>query len=111
MAFSYYLAANMPFTQNQRLEFLRMPSTLERLLALRKKVLELVEERQTQYMGCTHCGMPLGLVRDVFSFDGAEGATSNYVNDYGYIHQVTTLRTVMDPTCLHFEGRPSTDNR
>jgi hypothetical protein len=111
MEFSYYLAGNMPFTQNERLELLRMPSTLERLLTIRQKVLELVQEHRTQYLGCVQCGQPLCRVREVFSFDGAEGATSNYVNDHGYIHQVTTIREVLDHRSIYHAGPPSTENR
>ena len=111
MEFSYYLAGNMPFTQNQRLELLRMPSTLERLLAIRLKVLKLVNQHQTQYLGCAQCELPLCAVRDVFSFEGAEGTTANYVNGHGYIHQVTTIRNVLNHRYIYCEGAASTENR
>lgn len=76
--FSFWLSSNMPFTQQERLELLEMPSTLERLRRIRTKVLELVREQQVCYLGCSRCEIPLSPVAQVFSFQGAEGATSNY---------------------------------
>ena len=111
MEVSYYLAGNMPFTQNERLELLRMPTTLERLLAIRQQVLKLVNQQQTQYLGCAQCELPLCLVRDVFSVEGAEGTTANYVNGHGFIHQVTTIRNVLNHRYIYCEGAASTENR
>lgn len=109
--FSYWLSGNMPFTQSERLELLQMTSTLERLRLLRQKILALIQQRRMCYVGCARCSNPLAPVSEIFSFDGAEGATSNYVNDHGYIHQITTLRSVVDERHLHFQGPPSTSNR
>ncbi len=75
--FSYWLSSNMPFTQKERLELLEMTSTLERLRELREKVLELVQQQDVCYLACTRCDHPLAMVGQIFSFDGAEGATSN----------------------------------
>lgn len=108
--FSYWLSGNMPFTQSERLDLLEMPSTLERLRVLRQKILTLIQQRMMCYVGCTRCHNPLAPVSEIFSFEGAEGATSNYVNDHGYIHQITTLRSVLDERHLHFQGPPSTSN-
>jgi hypothetical protein len=76
--FSYWLSSNMPFTQSERLDLLQMPSTVERLRILRQKVLSLIQQQMMCYVGCSRCQSPLAPVSEIFSFDGAEGATSNY---------------------------------
>ena len=56
----------------------RRASTLERLRILRQKIITLMQQQMLCYVGCTRCQNPLALVSEIFSFAGAEGATSNY---------------------------------
>jgi hypothetical protein len=60
---------------------------------------------------CVVCNSILSFTKDVFTVGGAEGSTSTYVNGGGYIHQITTLRTLVDENKVVFEGFPSTENR
>jgi len=114
MIFSFHLADNLSFSLNERLELYELRSTIERLLTLKQKVKELIDKsRQSPdlYLQCILCAYPLCHRRDVFTFDGAEGATSNYVNAHGYNHQVTTIRNVIHRRCIFLEGGPCTENR
>jgi hypothetical protein len=53
----------------------------------------------------------MAFTNDVFTVGGAEGSTAAYVNGGGYIHQITTLRRLVDENKVVFEGFPSTENR
>eukprot|EP00934_Nitzschia_sp_Nitz4_P003642 Nitzschia sp. Nitz4//scaffold49_size126201//16706//18505//NITZ4_003629-RA/size126201-augustus-gene-0.7-mRNA-1//-1//CDS//3329553110//3632//frame0 len=108
--FSYWMSSNMPFTHTERLELLRMDCTLERLHFLREKTNTLVQNKTVHYWGCARCRFPVSKVSDVFQYVGAEGTTSAYVNEHGYIHQVITLRHVISEDFLYYAGRPCTDN-
>lgn len=105
--FSFWCASNMPFSESDRLILLESNSTFERLRIISEKVKEL--SRQERYICCSGCETKLSTVDRVFTVDGAEGATSAYVNGHGYIHQITTLRDVaIQEIFLH--GPPSTEN-
>lgn len=106
--FSFWMASNMPFTEEERLELLKIHSTYERLRFINKRLEELSIRESN--ICCSSCEAEFTKVKSVFAVGGAEGATSNYVNDGGYIHQITTLRDV-DTRKLFFEGPPSTQNR
>jgi hypothetical protein len=74
--FSYNLASNLPFTERERLNLLELHSTVERLRIIYNRVLQY---SQTEwYLCCQGCHSKLAKVTDVFTFGGAEGATSNY---------------------------------
>jgi cereblon len=108
MRFSFWMASNMPFTERERLELLKMHSTYERLRVIYRRVKELSVRESN--ICCSSCKAKFTRVKSVFTVGGAEGATSNYVNEGGYIHQITTLREV-DTRKLYFQGPPSTQNR
>ncbi|OEU07510.1 hypothetical protein FRACYDRAFT_250931 [Fragilariopsis cylindrus CCMP1102] len=109
--FSYWMANNAPFSENERLKLLRMNSVLERLLFIWKAIKKLTETNTNGYsfITCNICEIPFTTVSDVFTVCGAEGTTSTYVNRSGFIHQITTLRNV-DTHKISFQGNPSTEN-
>jgi hypothetical protein len=74
--FSYNLASNMPFTEQERLNLLELHSTVERLRIIYQRVLQYTNTEW--YLCCQGCHSKLAKVADVFTFGGAEGATSNY---------------------------------
>jgi cereblon len=105
--FSFWMSNNTPLTEAERLELLKMHSTLERLRFLWKTIQRLTSG--PRHICCAFCKVRLCEVTNVFTVVGAEGATSTYVNDLGYVHQITTLRTV-NTRKISFEGSPSTHN-
>jgi len=105
--FSFWMANNAPFTEAERLSLLKMNSTLERLVFINKAVQKLTAE--PDFICCSLCRSRFTSVTNVFTVGGAEGSTSTYVNDHGYIHQITTLRSV-NTRRIAFEGRPCTHN-
>jgi hypothetical protein len=74
--FSYNLASNLPFTEPERLNLLELHSTVERLRIIYQRVLQYTNTEW--YLCCQGCHSKLAKVTDVFTFGGAEGATSNY---------------------------------
>lgn len=105
--FSYWCASNMPFSESDRIRLLETNSTYERLHIISDKVDDL--SFRERHICCSGCETRLSSVESVFTVGGAEGATSAYVNDYGYIHQITTLRQVETEEIL-LNGPPSTEN-
>lgn len=105
--FSFWCASNMPFSESDRVALLETNSTFERLRAISYKVEDLASRES--HICCSRCETRLSSVESVFTVGGAEGATSAYVNDHGYIHQITTLREVDAEKILLF-GPPSTEN-
>jgi hypothetical protein len=108
MRFSFWMANNAPFTENERLELLKIHSVLERLIVIWKAV-ERLSQRECDIC-CSQCKTRFTKVTDIFTVGGADGTTAAYVNNYGTVHQITTMRTIDEREVL-FEGRPSTDNR
>jgi hypothetical protein len=106
--FSFWIANNAPFTEAQRLELLSMHSTLERLLMIWKEIEKMTAKPLV--ICCNTCTSILSFTKDVFTVGGAEGSTSAYVNAAGYIHQITTLRDLIDENRVFFDGQPSTHN-
>lgn len=102
------MANNAPFTENERLELLKIHSVLERLIVIWKAVEQL--SKQESFICCSQCKTRFTKVTDIFTVGGADGTTATYVNNYGTIHQITTMRTI-DEGKVVFEGRPSTHNR
>ena len=41
----------------------------------------------------------------MFTVDGADGTTGNYVNEYGHVHQTITLRSI-DEDGVWYQGQP-----
>lgn len=99
--FSYWMAANLPLEQEQKLQLLEMMSTIERLRFIRL----ILEESVDPAIHCKNCMTPFSSARHVFTVDGAEGTTGNYVNEHGIVHQTITVRTV-DEDEVWFQGGP-----
>jgi hypothetical protein len=74
--FSFWMASNMPLTEEERLNILKMHSTVERLRVLHDKVLEFAQREC--YVCCKVCDTRFTNLTSVFVVGGAEGATSNY---------------------------------
>ncbi|KAG7374691.1 ATP-dependent protease La LON substrate-binding domain containing protein [Nitzschia inconspicua] len=106
--FSFWIANNLPLKESQRLRLLELHSTLERLRIVWKEIQRMLE--RPSVIRCADCGSTLSFTNDVFTVGGAEGSTSTYVNGGGYIHQITTLRKLIDENKVVFEGYPSTEN-
>ena len=85
-----------------------MDSVLERLLYIWKAVEKLTTTQSE--VCCGLCGSPLASVSKIFCVGGAEGTTSAYVNGHGFIHQITTLRDVIQEDAVSFRESPSTEN-
>lgn len=105
--FSFWCSSNMPFSESDRLSFLEADTTYERLCMIFAKVSLL--SRRKNYICCNTCEAKLSSVESVFTVGGAEGATSAYVNEHGYIHQITTLRRV-EVREIFLQGPASTEN-
>ncbi|CAJ1934470.1 unnamed protein product [Cylindrotheca closterium] len=105
--FSFWCASNLALSESDRLALLETSSTYERLLLLDQHVEELSSGNRP--IVCARCDQSLSTVKFVFTVQGAEGTTSAYVNDHGYIHQITTLRLV-DVQSVMLEGDPHTEN-
>jgi len=109
MAFSYWIANNAPFSEEDRIKLLKMDSVLERLLFVWEAVKRLTANSSESRVCCLPCRTYLSDVSEIFVVGGAEATTSAYVNGHGFIHQITTLREV-DEDQLNFRDRPSTEN-
>mmetsp|Transcript_34576 Transcript_34576/g.83847 ORF Transcript_34576/g.83847 Transcript_34576/m.83847 type:complete len:309 (-) Transcript_34576:1070-1996(-) len=105
--FSFWCASNLPLSESDRLALLETSSTYERLLLVDQHVEELSSTNSP--IVCARCDQSLSTVQNVFTVQGAEGTTSAYVNDHGYIHQITTLRHV-DVQSIVLEGVPHEEN-
>ena len=105
--FSFWCASNLPLSESDRLALLETSSTYERLLLVDQHVEDLSSGNRA--IVCARCDQSLSTVKSVFTVQGAEGTTSAYVNDHGYIHQITTLRLV-DVHSIVLEGVPHTEN-
>lgn len=103
LAFSFWMASNMPLSEPEKLTLLEMNSVVERLLYIRRKIAD--EERIESYIHCKSCGIPLSRATYMFSVGGAEGTAGAYVNEYGCIHQTVTVRQVCENE-VWFQGEP-----
>ena len=74
--FSFWMASNLPLSENERLNLLEMHSTYERLKVIENFVKQLI--KSNSYICCKHCQVKFTNVTNVFTVGGAEGATSNY---------------------------------
>ena len=103
------MANNAPFSEREKLKLLKMDSVLERLLFVWKAIEKLTSTQSE--LCCGLCGKPLAFVSEIFCVGGAEGTTAAYVNGHGFIHQITTLRNVLnDNNVVSFRDFPSTEN-
>jgi hypothetical protein len=87
--FSFWMASNMPFTEEEKLSILKMHSTVERLRVLHDKVLEFAQREC--YVCCKVCDTRFTNLTSVFVVGGAEGTTSNY----GTFHETRILLFIL----------------
>ena len=79
VGFSYQVAANLPLTDDGRLQLLKAENC-----AIRLRLLEaLVSKKAREIYGCSVCQMPLLVATDIFLVPGAEGSVGAYVNPHG----------------------------
>jgi ATP-dependent protease La (LON) substrate-binding domain/Yippee zinc-binding/DNA-binding /Mis18, centromere assembly len=102
VAFSFWMAANLPLQQEEKLQLLEMNSTIERLRFICSKI---VDETAEAVIHCRNCLTPISRARQMFTVGGAEGTTGNYVNEHGIVHQTITLRQI-DEDEIWYQGDP-----
>ena len=78
---SFWMAANLPLTETEKLRLLEMPNAVERLRFVYRKVLR--EERSEPLIHCKICSFPISRAVHMFTVGGAEGTSGAYVNKYG----------------------------
>jgi hypothetical protein len=105
--FSFWMASNMPFTEEEKLNILKMRSTVERLRVLHDKVLEFAQREC--YVCCKVCDTHFTNLTSIFVVGGAEGATSNYgtVHEkisscYSFIHSCEQIVSSSPYVCFVF---------
>lgn len=106
VAFSFWMAANLPLQQEERLQLLEMNSTVERLRFIQSKI---TGEPAEAIIHCRNCLTPISRARQMFTVGGAEGTTGNYVNEHGIVHQTITLRQI-DENEVWYQGGPETQD-
>ena len=91
-SYSFWIAANMPVKESEKLHLLELESTLERLKSLKIKLVAL--EQKQAFVCCKLCRTKISATSNLFTVGGADGTTGAYVNEYGVIHQTVTVREV-----------------
>lgn len=97
--FSYWVAANLPLEDSQRVEFLSLNCSIQRLrwlLSVLQKYL---------FLCCTRCKAKICHKEDIFSMS-VSGCQATYVNPAGCVHETLT---VLKAESLSLNGRPSTE--
>ena len=98
--FSYFIAANLPLKNEERLSLLRADNVSLRLLRI-IKLLKL----SAKNLCCANCKLCIAKRDDIFTVDG-DNTVGNYVNSHGIVHQTITLKKLVS-NVLH-TSRPST---
>ena len=101
-SFANWLAQNLSFGLNERVDLLELTSTLEQL----QSILAMIRKRQST-LKCKHCGAAVSNICHLFSVGGSEGTTGAYVNCHGVVHQTATVMDVVRNSLLII-GSPST---
>nr|XP_015930169.1 protein cereblon isoform X2 [Parasteatoda tepidariorum] len=97
--FSYWVAANIPLDDFQRLELIKINEVTQRL-RLELKILE-----TCSVLSCRDCLKDIAKREDIFSMS-LQGPQGTYVNPNGYVHEAVT---VSHASGLQTIGRPSTE--
>lgn len=97
--FSYWVAANLPLSDDQRIKLLQIPTTIERLRC------ECDFLKKCLYLCCISCGSKISTREDIFPMNSC-GPMQNYVNR---AHQVFETLTVYQATNVTSWGTPSTE--
>jgi cereblon len=88
---SFWLASNLPFSEDDKYRLLEMYSAVQRLEYIYHKI----KERTEPLLCCQCCGLPLSRASSMFTVGGAEGTTGAYVNEHGFVHQTLTVRRLL----------------
>ncbi|XP_053206899.1 protein cereblon-like [Panonychus citri] len=96
--YSYWVAANLPLPDDQRVELLKIPTTIGRL----RYEYDLLQK--CLFLCCIQCGSKICSREDIFSMS-VEGPLQNYVNSNGHVHETLTVHRVSG---LALVGRSST---
>ena len=97
--FSYWVAANLPLEDSQRMELLSFSCSIQRLRWLNSML------NKYTFLCCESCKVRICHRDDVFSMSSS-GPQAAYVNPAGMVHETLT---VMNATSLELHGRPSTE--
>lgn len=97
--FPFWLASNLPLSVYEKLHVLEASCHHERLHFLYK-----VMQRRS-YIRCKQCRTNIAMLDDIFSVGSSGGTSGNYVNEYGAVHQTTTVSKVEKGSILCI-GRP-----
>ncbi|GIY37542.1 protein cereblon [Caerostris extrusa] len=97
--FSFWIAANLPLDDNQRMELLKINEVTGRL----RHELKIIEE--CCVLTCKDCSNVIARREDIFSMS-LQGPQGTYVNPNGYVHEAITVYKAKG---LHLSGRPSTE--
>ncbi|XP_054717649.1 protein cereblon-like isoform X2 [Uloborus diversus] len=97
--FSYWVAANLPLDDTQRLALLSINEVTHRL-KLELKILE-----ECSVLCCKDCNRIIAHRDQIFSMS-LQGPQGTYVNPNGYVHEAITVHKAKN---LLVSGRPSTE--
>jgi cereblon len=99
--FSYFIAANLPLQNQERLSLLQAENVSLRLLS----IIEIMK-LSAKNLCCATCKLKIAQRDDIFTVDGDINTVGNYVNSHGIVHQTITLKKLV--TNVLFTSRPST---
>nr|CAD7573474.1 unnamed protein product [Timema californicum] len=97
---SYWVAQNLPLSDEQRLTVLKLDSAIQRLRW------ELNALQKCRVLCCRDCQAKIANQKDVFSMS-LEGPQGTYVNPGGYVHETITLHKAKGVRVLN--QAPSTE--
>jgi len=97
--FSFWVAANLPLEDAQRVRLLSLSCSIQRLRWLQSMLTKYC------FLCCENCKVRICHRDDVFSMS-ASGPQAAYVNPAGMVHETLTI---MRATSLSMRGRPSTE--
>lgn len=93
--FSYWVAANLLISNDERLEILKISCAEERLLW----ILKLLEKSEN--FGCATCKNVICHKKDVLPMS-CSGPQNTFVNSHGFVHDMITVRTAKG--LIHDQG-------
>lgn len=111
VAWSFWLVTNLSLSHDEKIKLLEMHSVVERLLYLQERVRQWSKQEHNTnnfveaIVCCRNCSVPISSARHIFTMNGAEGTSGNYVNVHGIVHQTITLRQVNEDE-VWYQGGP-----
>lgn len=100
LAFSYFLAGNLPVARTVLHGLLRASSATHRL----RLAMELLVTLREKHLACARCAQRLASCSALINVPGAEGVAGAYVNPHGVVHQTITVRQLLPQTSFTLEG-------